>query len=88
MNAYIHPIDRVEAARITERPPGLLRRAAARLFAVIRESRDRQALAHLSEWNEHMLRDIGLTREDVRPRPRGRLSDGRWLVDQTRLTER
>jgi uncharacterized protein YjiS (DUF1127 family) len=81
MNTLIHSFDRIEPPprRVL---PGFLARAWARL----RAARDRQALAELSEWNEHMLRDIGLTREDVQS-PR-RLSEGRWLIQNSRLDER
>jgi uncharacterized protein YjiS (DUF1127 family) len=87
MNALIHSFDRVEPPP-RRQSPGFLSALWSRLVTALRESRDRQALAHLSEWNEHMLRDIGLTRDDLRrhaPRP---LSDGQWLIDNSRLTER
>jgi uncharacterized protein YjiS (DUF1127 family) len=89
MNALIHSFDRVEPPPQRQTRPGFLRATLLRLLARLREGRDRRALAHLSEWNEHMLRDVGLTREDVArrapPRP---LSDGQWLIDNARLTER
>jgi uncharacterized protein YjiS (DUF1127 family) len=86
MNALIHSFDRIEAPAPSRRP-GFLLVAWRRLAAALRESRERRALAQLSEWNEHMLRDIGLTRDDVRS-PRPTVTDGRWLIDNTRLGER
>jgi uncharacterized protein YjiS (DUF1127 family) len=82
MTAFTHPLDRVESARIPYKPPGLLRRALRRFHKALRESRDRQALMHLSEWSAEQLRDVGLTRSDVSPAARTPLSDGRWLLEQ------
>jgi len=84
MNALIHSFDRLEPAR----PPGLLRRALAALAASLRESRERRTLVALSEFDEHLLRDIGLTPDDVRQRIPRPLSDGRWLIDNARIHER
>jgi uncharacterized protein YjiS (DUF1127 family) len=86
MNTLIHSFDRIEPPPRKAWRPRILLAAWDRLRAALRESRDREALAQLSEWNEHMLRDVGLTREDVRS-PR-RLGEGRWLVENTRLGER
>ena len=56
--------------------------------ATIRESRERRTLVALSEFDEHLLRDIGLTPDDVRQRIPRPLSDGRWLIDNARIHER
>ena len=37
----------------------------ARLVAVWRAARNRRSVARLLEWDDHMLRDIGLTQGDV-----------------------
>ena len=83
MNALIHSFDRLEPGR----PPGFVRRALVSLAAALRESRERRTLAALSEFDDHLLRDIGLTPDDVRTRPRP-LSEGRWLIDNARMHER
>ena len=87
MIAFTHPLDRVESARIPYKPPGLLRRVLGRFHKALRESRDRQALLHLSEWSAEQLRDVGLTRSDVTS-ARTPLSDGRWLLEQIRHRDR
>ena len=87
MNALIHSFDRLEPSRAV-RPPGFLRRALAALGAALRESRERRAMVALSEFDDHLLRDIGLTPDDVRRRGPRPLSDGRWLVDNSRIGER
>jgi uncharacterized protein YjiS (DUF1127 family) len=88
MNALIHSFDRIEPPPERRRLPQLISAAWGRFTAALREARDRRALAHLAEWNEHMLRDIGLTREEVQTRARRPLSDAQWLIDNTRLRER
>jgi uncharacterized protein YjiS (DUF1127 family) len=86
MNALIHSFDRIEPPPQRSWLPRFVATAWTRMSAAIRESRDRRALAHLSEWSEHMLRDVGLTREEVQSgRP---VSDGRWMIDNARLGER
>jgi uncharacterized protein YjiS (DUF1127 family) len=85
MNALIHSFHRLDRPAPASRP-GFLLAAWKRFVDAVRESRDRRALAQLSEWNEHMLRDIGLTRDEVGT---GRsVTDGRWLIENTRLGER
>ena len=37
----------------------------ARLIALWRAARNRRAVARLLEWDDHMLRDVGLTAGDV-----------------------
>jgi uncharacterized protein YjiS (DUF1127 family) len=86
MNALIHSFDRIEPPPPRSWLPRFVIRAWSSLSAALRESRDRRALTYLSEWNEHMLRDVGLTRDDVRRRPT--ISDSRWLIDNSRLGER
>jgi uncharacterized protein YjiS (DUF1127 family) len=85
MNALIHSFDRLEPVARTGRQ-GFWITAWRRFTTALRASRERQALSQLSEWNEHMLQDIGLTRDDVRS-PRA-ISDGCWLINNTRLGER
>ena len=86
MNALIHSFDRIEPPPERLRLPRFLLRAWRTMSAALPQSRDRQALADLAEWSDHMLQDVGLTRDDVRsPRP---VSDGRWLIDASRLGER
>jgi uncharacterized protein YjiS (DUF1127 family) len=87
MNALIHSFDRLEPSR-TARPPGFLRRVFAALGASLRETRQRRAMVALSEFDDHLLRDIGLTRDDVRGLNARPLSDGRWLIDNARTHER
>ena len=55
MNALIHSFDRIEPPPQRSRLPRFLRATWDRISAALRESRDRQALAHLSEWSEHNL---------------------------------
>jgi hypothetical protein len=88
MNALIHSFDRIEPPPNRRRPWHLLKATYARFRAVLRESRDRQALAHISEWSERMVRDVGLTQEEARRPEKRPLSDGRWLVEQARRRER
>jgi uncharacterized protein YjiS (DUF1127 family) len=88
MNALIHSFDRLEPSRPANNPPGLLRRAIASLAVSLREARQRRAMVALSEFDDHLLRDIGLTVEDVRGRDVRPLSDGRWLIDNARIHER
>jgi uncharacterized protein YjiS (DUF1127 family) len=87
MNALIHSFDRLEPSRTTK-PPGVLRRALAALGASLLATRQRRAMVALSEFDDHLLRDIGLTRDDVRGLNARPLSDGRWLIDNTRTHER
>ncbi len=86
MNALIHSFDRIDPPPQRSWLPKFVLAAWERMSSAVRESRDRAALAHLSEWSEHMLRDVGLTRDDVRPP--GPVSDSRWLIDNHRLGER
>jgi uncharacterized protein YjiS (DUF1127 family) len=88
MNALIHPLDRVVSARTPIKPSGLLLRAWRRLASAVRQSQERRAMISLSEFDEHLLKDIGLTKEDVRTYDARRMSDGRWIITSTRLGER
>jgi uncharacterized protein YjiS (DUF1127 family) len=88
MNALIHPLDRVVTARQSFKPPGLLLRAWRRLSDAFRQSQERRAMIGLSDFDAHLLRDIGLTPDDVRTYGARRLSDGRWIITNTRLGER
>ena len=47
-----------------------------------------RSLAELRGMDDRMLRDIGLTRDDVRGLNARPLSDGRWLIDNARPHER
>ena len=44
----------------------LVEAGLARLVALWRAARNRRAVARLLEWDDHMLRDVGLTSGDVR----------------------
>ena len=87
MNALIHSFDRLESSPTT-RPPGFLRRTFAALGAALRASREQRAMVALSEFDDHLLRDIGLSPDEVRGRAARPFSDGRWLIDNTRIHER
>ena len=87
MNALIHSFDRLEPSRVAK-PPGFFRRTLAALAGSIRASRERRAMVTLSEFDDHLLRDIGLTPDDLRLRGTRPLSDGRWLIDNSRIHER
>ena len=52
-------------SRAGERFFALANGAAARLAAVWRAAQNRRAVAKLLQWDDHMLRDIGLTQGDV-----------------------
>ena len=45
---------------------GLLSAAAAAVFGYVRAWRNRRSLLRVSELDEHLLSDIGISREDVR----------------------
>ncbi len=59
---------------LTQSPPAttsakllqLVLAGLARLVVVWRAARNRRSVARLLEWDDHMLRDVGLTAGDVR----------------------
>jgi uncharacterized protein YjiS (DUF1127 family) len=59
----------------TERFRLLIETAYARIVAGWNAARNRRAVAHLLEWDDRMLSDIGLTQGDVRSAMSGRLSE-------------
>ena len=55
--------------------------------AIMRRIRSQTGKRAMMELDDHLLRDIGLTRDQARP-GYSPISDGRWLVEQARLHER
>jgi uncharacterized protein YjiS (DUF1127 family) len=53
-------------AGVGEKLRRLVEAGLARLVALWRAARNRRAVARLLEWDDHMLRDVGLTPGDVR----------------------
>ena len=49
--------------------------SAARVAAVWKAAMNRRAIGQLAEWDERMLRDIGLTRNDVTSALAGRTTE-------------
>lgn len=49
--------------------------------ALAAERRARETVRELERWDEHMLRDIGLTRMDVEAAVRGARRSFRWQAD-------
>jgi uncharacterized protein YjiS (DUF1127 family) len=58
----------------TERLRHLVEAAWAGVVASWNAAKNRRAVAHLLEWDDRMLGDIGLTQSDVRSAMSGRLS--------------
>jgi uncharacterized protein YjiS (DUF1127 family) len=54
---------------------------AAYAAALAAERRARETVRELERWDEHMLRDIGLTRMDVEAAVRGVRRPFRWQAD-------
>jgi hypothetical protein len=89
MNAMIHSFDRLEPGPSPGRLSRLIRNLGGRFYAALRESRDRQALAHLSEWSALGLQEAARQQREAARQPKNRpLTDGRWLIEQTRRRER
>ncbi len=63
------------AAGAAERLRLAVEAGLARLVALWRAERNRRSVARLLEWDDHMLRDIGLTSGDVRSALATPLSD-------------
>lgn len=51
--------------QLAERIQTVIEVSAARVAAVWKAAMNRRAIGQLAEWDERMLRDIGLTRNDV-----------------------
>ena len=59
----------------TEKLRNLAEAGAAHVIALWHARKNRRSVARLLEWNDHMLRDIGLTRGDVGSALASRLTD-------------
>jgi len=61
-----HEFTHTEPASIGERIQRVLEVSATRVAAAWRAARNRRSVGRLLEWDDRMLRDIGLTQNDVR----------------------
>ena len=61
------------SSSVLEKALALAEFGATRVAALWNAVKNRRAVARLLEWDDHMLRDIGLTQGDVRAALSGRL---------------
>lgn len=70
-NEFTH----AEAPSVGERIQRVIEVSAARVASAWRAARNRRSVGRLLEWDDRMLRDIGLTQSDVRSALAGRVAD-------------
>lgn len=70
-----HPAETELGTGLGERVQRVFAVSAARVAAVWRAAKNRRAVNGLLDWDDRMLRDIGLTQNDVRAALSGRLAE-------------
>jgi uncharacterized protein YjiS (DUF1127 family) len=70
-----HEITHTEGPTVGERLQHVVTVSAARVAAVWRAVQNRRAVGRLAEWDDRMLRDVGLTRGDVHAALAGRVAE-------------